>query len=95
MIRHFEYNNIEFKKHEEGWLVVKGEVTNSSGKNYHAVVFKIIMYMRNIPIGNTGLTIKGFYSGQTKIFEKQVEELKYDAVMHHKPTCQIFVESGY
>jgi len=95
MTRRFDYHSIEFKRHSDGWLVVKGEIINNSGKNFHSVVFRIVVYMRSIPIANTNLVIKGFYSGQTRDFEKQVEELKYDSVIAHDPTCQIFVESGY
>ena len=95
MIKRFEYNNIEFKRSSEGWLIVKGDVMNSSGKNYNSVVFRIILYIKAIPIGNTTMTIKGFYNSQTKAFERQVEELKFDAVANQNPSCQFYVESAY
>ena len=95
MVRRFDYHNIEFKRDSSGSLLVKGEIVNNSGKNFHAVVFRIVIYMRSIPIGNSNVAIKGFYNGQTKVFEKQIEELHYDSVIAQRPTCQVFVESGY
>jgi len=95
MVRRFDFNNIDFKRDSEGWLIISGDILNSSGKNYNSVVFRLVIYIKTIPIGNTTLTIRGFYNGQTKTFEKKIEELKYDAVIGQRPTCQMYLESAY
>lgn len=93
---YFPYRNIQFKKHvTENWLMVTGELNNTSGKNYHAVVFRIILFVKNIPVGNTVVTINGFYAGQTRTFEAQIGELEYQKIKPETVRCEIYAESAY
>lgn len=92
----FPYRNIQFKKHpEEKWLMVTGELTNASDKNYHAIVFRIILFIKNIPVGNTTVTINGFYAGQTRTFEAQMGELEYQRLIRETIRCEIYPETAY
>lgn len=44
----FLYDNICLKKDFTGkWLVATGEITNISGKNFNAVVFRIALFARD------------------------------------------------
>jgi len=96
MLRSFYPRNITFKRHgQEDWLMVKGEITNSSGKNYNAVVFRIVVFIKSTPIGSAAVTINGFYNGQTRTFEKQIEELGYSKVANEITRCEIYAESAY
>lgn len=89
MWRNFRYDSIDFKRHTEGdWLVVTGEITNISGRDYNAVSFRVILFTRDIPIGNTIITLHGFRKGQTRCFEKRVEELGYDKVVKSYFSCK-------
>lgn len=93
---YFAYRNIQFKKHAtENWLMVTGELDNTSGKNYHAVVFRIILFIKNIPVGNSVVTINGFYAGQARTFEAQIGELQYQQVKLETLRCEIYPESAY
>jgi len=92
----FYYDKVEFKKHKQGdWLVATGEMTNRSGKNYNAVVFRIILFIGNIPIGNAVITIRSFRNGQTRRFEKQIGELEYSKVVREISRYEIYPESSY
>jgi len=96
MWANFYYDKIEFKKHEQGdWLVATGEITNRAGKNYNAVVFRLIIFIGDISVGNTVITIHGFHSGQKRRFEKQVGELEYSKVIKKISRYEIYPESGY
>jgi len=96
MWRGFRYDNISFKKDTEGdRLVVSGEITNISGKNYNAVVFRLILFIKGAPIGNIIITIHGFRSGQTKRFEKRTGDLEYSKVAKEISRYEIYPESGY
>lgn len=96
MLRNFYYTNITFHKQEHGpGLVVKGEITNRSGKNWSAVVFRIILFIKTIPIGNATFTINGFSNGQMRRFEKQIGELEHSKVIKDITRCEICAESGY
>ena len=96
MRANFSYNNIVFKKdsHGEG-LVARGEITNKTGRDFHSVVFRLVLFIKNIPIGDVAVTINGFNSGQTRTFEKQVGELVYSKVIKDISRYEIFPDSGY
>lgn len=91
----FSYDNVHFKKHEqENWLMVTGEITNDSGKNYNAVVFRMVLFIKSIPIGNISINVKGFHAGQTKTFEVQMGELEYSLIPQIS-RYEIYPESAY
>ncbi len=92
---YFAFSNIKFKKHSaENWLVISGEITNNAGKNFQAVVFRLVIFNKNTPICNTTFTINGFHIGQTKTFERQVGELEYKIVPEIS-RYEIYAESAY
>lgn len=96
MIRNFVYNNVTFKKYDQDiWLVVKGDITNRSGKSYHAVVFRIVLFINALPICNTVVTINGFHNGQTRTFEKPIQEIEYTKVVDKITKYDIYAESAY
>lgn len=77
------------------YLVMRGEVTNNSGKSYHAVVFRAIIFIKNIAIGNITFIINGFNNGQTREFEAQIGELQFDKVIRDISRHEIYAESAY
>ena len=92
---HFSYNNIKFKKHkEENWLMMTGEITNDSDKNYSAVVFRVILFIHSFPAGNVNLTIRAFKAWQTKTFEVQAGDLEYK-IIPDISKYEIYTESAY
>jgi len=96
MFRSFDYRNITFKQDPQGeGLVISGDITNKSGKNYHSVVFRVILFIKSTPIGNTTITINGFANNQTKRFEKQMGELQYKKVAPEITYHEIYPESAY
>jgi len=71
----FSYNNFSFKQDfEEATLVVTGEITNESGKDFNAVLFKMTLFVKNRHLGNLSITMNGFRNGQTKTFRKSIGE---------------------
>lgn len=96
MFKNFDYRNVGFKKDDqEDWLVATGEITNKSGRNYNAIVFRLILFIKSIPIGNAMITINGFHNGQTKRFEKRVGELEYRRVNEQITHYEIYPEGAY
>jgi proteasome assembly chaperone (PAC2) family protein len=96
MLRFFRYQNITYKREHQGeGLVVSGEITNASGRSYHSVVFRIVLFIKSIPIGNAVITINGFINGQTRTFEKRVGDLAYNKVIQEITNYDIYPESGY
>jgi hypothetical protein len=96
MLRNFNYANIEFKKQHDGdGLVICGQITNKSGRNYHSVVFRVTVFTKSIPVGSAVVTINGFMNGQTRLFERQVGELNYSKVISRITNHEIYAESAY
>jgi hypothetical protein len=91
----FAYKDIKFQKHaQENWLVVAGEITNSTGRSYHAVVFRGIVFIKTVPVANVAICINGFLAGQTRTFEVRVAELEYK-ILPEITRYEIYAESAY
>jgi len=97
MAMRFLYNDINFTQDaQEASLVVTGNITNNSGKDFNAVVFRMTLFIKTKCIGNLTITMNGFRNGQTKTFRESVSELGLglkilpEAIRH-----EIFPESAY
>lgn len=96
MLKHFHYASVNFKKQANGdRLVITGEITNASMQNYQAVLFRIFLFLKKRPLYITSITINGFSGGQTRGFEKLIEELEYSKVMGSIAGCEIVAETAY
>lgn len=74
--------------------MVTGEITNNTSKNYNAVVFRLVVFIKTIPIANVAIIINGFYANQTKTFEAKVGELEYK-IIPEITRYDIYAESAY
>ena len=96
MTGRFYFNNVKIKKHdEEKWLMLKGEVTNASGKSYSAVSFRAVLFARTMPVANIAFVINGLRLGQTRIFEVQIGELEFAKIGKEITKFDLYAESGY
>jgi hypothetical protein len=102
MAMRFLYNNISFKpgsnNNDEGSLVVTGEITNDSGRDFNAVVFKMVLFIKTRCIGHLTITMNGFRNGQTKTFREMVSELELVPgfkIMPELIRYEIYPESAY
>jgi hypothetical protein len=91
----FAYKNILFQKHEkESWTVVKGEIHNGSSANYHAVAFRIIIFIKGQHLINMVVTVNNFSAGKTKTFERNIQTLDHtliDSILRY----EIHAEGSY
>jgi hypothetical protein len=96
MAYNFFFNKITYKKEEQSTgLMVCGEIINNTGKSFNSVVFRAVLFVRTAPVGHLMFTINGFTNGQTRVFEKRVEELEYEKIGKDITNCDIFAESAY
>jgi hypothetical protein len=92
----FSYHHIKLQREPQGrGLMVKGEIINSSGKNCNAVVFRIVVFVRTMPVGSTTMVISGFMNGQSRTFEKRIEDLEFDKIGNDVTKIEIYPESAY
>lgn len=67
MAMRFLYNDINFTQDaQEAALIVTGNITNNSGKDFNAVVFRMALFIKTRCIGHLTITMNGFRNGQTK-----------------------------
>ena len=91
----FTYGNVKFKRQEEGTgLMMTVEITNNSGRNFNSVVFRIVVFIKTMPIASLALTVNGFAMGQTKVFERRIEELEYK-ITPEITRYEVYPESAY
>ena len=91
-----EYYNLKIERSKEsGEIIIKGEVANKSGRNYTTVAVRIIVFVKNIAIANVVILVNGLYSGVTKAFEKNIEDLRYDSIAKDITRYEAYTESAY
>ena len=92
----FDFHNVKIEKAKDSsQLVVKGEVTNCSGKSYSTIAVRIILFVKSTTISNTIFVINGLTNGATKSFEKSIDELDYDAIGKDITHHEIYTESCF
>lgn len=96
MDRIFEYRNISFKQRPSSNLsLVTGEVVNKSGRDYSSVIFRLVVFKNTRPIANITFNINGFIAGQTRTFEKHIEDIEYAFLIQNMNRYEIYAESAY
>jgi hypothetical protein len=96
VLKGFSFENVNFRKdNSEDLLIVSGEVTNKTGRDYSSVVFRLIVFAKDIPLGHTLVTINGFGNGRMKRFERRFESLIYSQVNTKISNYETTFEGGY
>ena len=91
-----EYYNIKIARSENSKeIVIRGEVINKSDKAYSTVGLRIVLFVKSISVASVVVLINGIPSGATKTFEKNIEDLEYDAIAKDITRYEVFVESAY
>jgi hypothetical protein len=99
MAMRFLYNNITFQENaQEACLYVTGDITNNSDKDFNAVVFRMVLFIKSRRIGRLTITMNGFRNGQTRSFRELVGELELGHGLKIAPELikyEIYPESAY
>ncbi|MFH0855934.1 MAG: hypothetical protein V1869_05455 [Candidatus Omnitrophota bacterium] len=91
-----EYYNIKIGRSEHSKdIVIRGEIVNKSDKNYSSISLRIVLFVKNISIASVVVLVNGISSGASKVFEKNVEDLEYDAIAKDITRYEVYVESAY
>ena len=91
-----EYHNIRIERYKgTNRLVMKGEITNGTSKDYSTVAVRVILFIKNIPVINEVFLINDLPKGSTKAFERNVYELKPNQVLDNITRYEIFTDNCY
>jgi len=92
----FDVSHVSYGKSEQNnQIVIRGEITNLSGRNYTAVAVRVVLFIKNFPIANIVIVVNGLPNDSTRVFEKYVEELEYEKVGKDITRFEAYVESAY
>jgi len=92
----FDYHNVKIEKAKDtSQVLVKGEVTNCSGRGYNTVAVRVVLFVKSTTISNTIFAINGLSNGATKSFEKVIDELDYNEVGKDITHHEIYTESCF
>jgi hypothetical protein len=99
MAMRFLYNNVSFQPNaSEGSFVATGDITNNSGRDFNAVVFRMTLFIKTRHIGQLTITMNGFRNGQTRTFRELVGELSSGSGFKIAPELiryEIYPEAAY
>ncbi len=91
-----EYHNIKIVRFKNtNQLVIKGEITNGTGKYYATVAVRVILFIRNIPVINEVFVVNDLPKGSTKAFERNIYELRSNQVLEDVTRYEIFTDNCY
>jgi len=95
-VLHFNYHNVKIGKgRNTDQVVIKGEITNSSGRDFNAVASRVVLFAKNTAISNSVFVINGMPNGMTRPFEKIIDELEYSQIGKDITHFEIQAESGF
>ncbi|MFA4854590.1 MAG: hypothetical protein WC616_04475 [Candidatus Omnitrophota bacterium] len=91
-----EYHNIKVEKYKgTNQLVLKGEITNGTGRHYSTVAVRVILFIKNIPTVNEVFVVNDLPKGATKAFERKIFELSSNQVLDDVTRYEIFTDNCY
>jgi len=95
-VLNLDYHNIKIEKYENtDQIIVRGEVTNNTGRSYNAVAVRLVLFIKNIAIASIVFAINGLPNGGSREFEKIIEDLEYGQVAKDITHYEMYTESAY
>jgi len=95
-MRSLLYHNVKIERlKNSNQVILKGEITNDSGKAYNAVAVRIILFVKNVITVNEVFLINNLPEGSTKAFERHIYDLKLDQSFDDITRYELFTETCY
>jgi len=91
----FDFYNVTLEKTEDNRILVRGEITNRSGKPIAAAAIRVMLFVRSICIANAVVTVNGLPMSATKTFQRTFDDLEYDKIAHEITKYEIYTDSAY
>lgn len=95
-MRDLNYHNIKIEKLKNtDRIILRGELTNDSGKSYNAVAVRVMLFVKNIITVNEVFLINDLPSGITKAFERHIYDLPLGQSVNDITRYELFTENCY
>ena len=95
-MRSITYHNVKIEKFKNSnRIILKGEITNDSGKSYNSVAVRVMLFVNNIITVNEVFLIHDLPDGTTKAFERHIYDLIFGQSLDDITRYELFTESCY
>jgi len=95
-MRRLDYYHVKIERFKNSnRIILKGEITNGSGKSYNTVAVRIMLFVKNVISVNEVFLVNDLPHGVTKAFERHIYDLlpgqSFDDITHY----ELFTENCY
>ncbi|HNW39302.1 MAG TPA: hypothetical protein PL125_00645 [Candidatus Omnitrophota bacterium] len=95
-MRSLEYHNVKIERFKNSnRIILKGEITNDSGKSFNSVAVRVMLFVRNVIVVNEVFLINDLPHGATKVFERHLYDLLPDQSIEDITRYELFTENCY
>ena len=95
-MRSLDYHHIKIERFKiSNRIILKGEITNDSGKSYNAVAVRIILFVKNVITVNEVFLVNDLPHGITKAFERHIYDLLPGQSFDDITRYELFTENCY
>ena len=95
-MRSLNYHNVKIEKFKNSnRIILKGEVTNESGKSYNTVAVRVMLFVSNVIAINEVFLINDLPNGTTRAFERHIYDLLLGQSFEDITRYELFTENCY
>ncbi|MDP2927592.1 MAG: hypothetical protein Q8N80_02180 [Candidatus Omnitrophota bacterium] len=95
-MRSLDYHNVKIERFKNSnRIILKGEITNESGKSYSTVAVRVMLFVKNIITVNEVFLINDLPNGATKAFERHIYDLLPGQSFENITRYELFTENCY
>jgi hypothetical protein len=95
-MRSLDYHNVKLERFKaSNRVILKGEVTNESGKSYNTVAVRVMLFVKNVITVNEVFLVHDLPSGTTKAFERHIYDLTPGQSFDDITRYELFTENCF
>jgi hypothetical protein len=95
-MRSLDYHNIKIERFKNSnQVILKGEVSNDTGKSYNSVAIRIMLFIKNVITVNEVFLVHDLQAGITKAFERHIYDLLPGQSFEDITRYELFTENCY
>jgi hypothetical protein len=95
-MRSLNYHNVKVERFKNSnRIILKGEISNDSGKPYTTVAVRAMLFVNNVIAVNEVFLIHDLPNGATKSFERHIYDLLLGQSFDNITRYELFTENCY
>jgi hypothetical protein len=95
-MRSLDYHHVKLERFKNSnRIILKGEVTNDSGRSYNTVAVRVMLFVKNVVTVNEVFLVHDLPMGTTKAFERHIYDLLPGEAFDNITRYELFTENCY